>query len=268
VDPERLARPSSATWDVPRTGDDTRCVSCGGLLAPDAEWCGQCFQPVARPETAPIPEPPSPTGPTDAADAADASTDGADAREAADADPSQTPTRSATVAMPGGGGVEVAGGTASWDCSVCAARNPIEENVCSVCGASFARLFQSPEQERPSVEPKSAALWSLAFAGLGHWRVGLRAEGVARMILFAWTLGTVVIILVSSGGGFGSGWSLFGLYAIAAIGIYVLSAIDAYRAAAGLDPLVPSRMLLWSSAVLILLSIVLATFVTIPAARG
>jgi hypothetical protein len=170
--------------------------------------------------------------------------------------------------MPGGGGVEVAGGTATWDCPVCETRNPIEASECSACGASFARLFQSPEDARPSVDPKTAALWSLAFAGLGHWRVGLRAEGVARMILFAWTLGTVVVILVSSGGGFGSGWSLFGLYAIAAVGIYVLSAVDAYRVAGGLDPLVPSRMLLWSSAVLILLSIVLATFVTIPAARG
>jgi hypothetical protein len=229
------------------------------LLAPDAEWCGQCFQPVARPAP---PEPPAPDRPPAG------STEPADSPEAADDDTSETPNRAATVAMPGGGGLEVAGGTASWDCPVCAARNPIEASACSVCGASFARLFQSPEQERPSIDPKSAALWSLAFAGLGHWRAGLRAEGVARMILFAWTLGTVLVILVSSGGGFGAGWSLFGLYAIAAIGIYVLSAVDAYRVAAGLDPLVPSRMLLWSSAVLILLSIVLATFVTIPAARG
>jgi hypothetical protein len=226
------------------------------LLAPDAEWCGQCFQPIARPEPAAIPEPPEVT-------------DASDAREAAEApDAPGMSTRSATVAMPGGGGVEIAGGTASWDCPVCDARNPIEASACSVCGASFARLFQSPEEERPAVDPKTAALWSLAFAGLGHWRAGLRAEGVARMILFAWTLGTVLVILVSSGGGFGAGWSLFGIYAISAIGIYVLSAVDAHRVAAGLDPLVPSRMLLWSSAVLILLSIVLATFVTIPAARG
>jgi ribosomal protein L40E len=259
VDPERLARPSSATWDVPRTGDVARCVSCGGLLAPDADWCGQCFQPVVRPEPAAVPEPqavPDESDPREDADAPDAP------------DAPEMLTRSATVAMPGGGGVEIAGGTASWDCPVCDARNPIEASACSVCGASFARLFQSPEEGRPSVDPKTAALWSLAFAGLGHWRAGLRAEGVARMILFAWTLGTVLVILVSSGGGFGAGWSLFGLYAISAIGIYVLSAVDAHRVAAGLDPLVPSRMLLWSSAVLILLSIVLATFVTIPAARG
>jgi hypothetical protein len=232
------------------------------LLAPDAEWCGQCFQPVARPGPVAGTERPAPPTSPDASETVDAA-------EAADLPVApESPVRPTTVKMPGGGGVEVAGGTATWGCSVCDARNPIEAAECSVCGASFARLFQAPEQERPSVDPKQAALWSLVFAGLGHWRVGLRAEGVARMILFAWTLGTVLVILVSSEGGFGAGWSLFGLYAISAIGIYVLSAVDAYRAAAGLAQLVPSRMLLWSSAVLILLSIVLATFVTMPAARG
>jgi hypothetical protein len=34
-----------------------RCATCGGLLGPDAEWCGQCFAPVRpagdRPSGAP-----------------------------------------------------------------------------------------------------------------------------------------------------------------------------------------------------------------------
>ena len=50
-----------------------RCATCGGLLGPDAEWCGQCFAPVraAAPERASPngsaaadlpPPPPSPSG--------------------------------------------------------------------------------------------------------------------------------------------------------------------------------------------------------------
>jgi hypothetical protein len=250
VNSEHVAGPSSAARGLPRPDETVRCSSCGGLLAPDAEWCGQCFAPVRKAEPVAIPEPPSPTAP----DAA-----GAGATRA---------SVSSAVATPGGGGVEVVGGTASWDCPVCQARNSIEASECAVCQTPFARLFQSPE-DQPSIEPRTAALWSLGFAGLGHWRAGLRAEGVARMILFAWTLGTVLVILVSrSGGGFGAAGSLFALYVISAVAIYALSAVDAYRTAAGMPALVPSRMLLWSSAVLILLSIALATFVTMPAARG
>jgi ribosomal protein L40E len=231
--------------------EDARCARCGGLLAPDAEWCGQCFAPVERAPAA-LPEPPA-----------------AEAVAAAEArDPIPPPVEPMAVATPGGGGLEIARGTGSWDCAVCGERNPIEASRCSVCQTPFARLFERPE-ERTRIEPKTAALWSLAFAGLGHWRAGLRAEGVARMIVFAWTLGTVLVFLVSgSGGGFGSAASLFALYALSAAGIYALSAIDAYRSAAGMPALVPSRVLLWASAALVLLSLVLATFVTLPAARG
>jgi hypothetical protein len=114
-----------------------------------------------------------------------------------------------------------------------------------------------------------AALWSLAFAGLGHWKAGYRADGFARIVLFVWTLGTVIVVLLSrSEEGLGQGAALFGLYLGAAVAIYVLSAIDAYRLADGRTPLVTSRVLLWASAALVLASIVLATFITLPAARG
>jgi hypothetical protein len=266
VNPERSARPSPATGDGLWTSDAARCVTCGGLLAPDAEWCGQCFTPVARAGHSATPAPDVRAVPPD-----EAGPDVPTAEEVAQAAPvtaGPAPGGSTTVATPGGGGVEVAGGKASWDCPVCGERNPIEASECGVCRTPFGRLFERAE-ERTSIEPRTAALWSLGFAGLGHWRAGLRAEGVARMILFAWTLGTVLVILVSaSEGGFGAAWSLLALYVISAVGIYALSAIDAYRVAAGTPALVPSRVLLWSSAVLILLSIALATFVTMPAARG
>jgi hypothetical protein len=112
-------------------------------------------------------------------------------------------------------------------------------------------------------------LWSLALPGLGHWKVGLRADAVARMVLFVWTLGTVLVVTASrSGSGFGSSTPLFALYLGSATAIYVLSAIDAARAADGRPPVVSSRVLLWASAALVLASIALATLVTLPAARG
>ncbi|MGH2637528.1 MAG: zinc finger Ran-binding domain-containing protein, partial [Actinomycetota bacterium] len=184
------------------------------------------------------------------------------------AGPAPRAATAAAVATPGGGAVEITGGRASWDCPVCGKRNPIEASLCGTCQTPFARLFEEPSN-RPEIEPRTAAFWSLAFAGLGHWKVGLRADGVARMVLFAWTLGTVLVVIASrSGGGLGSSTPLFALYFGSAIAIYVLSAVDAYRIADGVPQLVTSRVLLWVSAALVLVSIALATLVTLPAARG
>jgi len=223
-----------------------RCPSCGGLVAPNADWCGQCFAPLR--ERAPATAPP---------------TAGKDPGRPDRGAPSVQPVVSSAAR-----GVEVEGGRASWDCPVCGERNAIEASVCDTCQTPFSRLFEEPAR-RPEVEPKTAALWSLAFAGLGHWKTGLRADGVARMVLFAWTLGTVLVVLASrSGGGFGASTPLFALYLGAAVAVYALSAIDAYRIAGGLPQLVTSRVLLWTSAALVLVSIAMATLVTLPAARG
>jgi hypothetical protein len=232
--------------DDGRVGEEARCASCGGLVAPDAEWCGQCFSPLRGPV-----EPPTPRAPGE---------------ERAPPDAGAEPTGMVT---PGGGAIGVVGGGARWDCPVCGEHNPIEASVCGTCRTPFARLFDEPTR-RPEVAPRTAALWSLAFAGLGQWKAGYRADGVARIVLFAWTLGTVLIVLASRSGkgGLGSVTPLFALYLGSAVAIYALSAVDAYRVADGALPLVSSRVLLWASAALVLVSIALATLVTLPAARG
>ena len=230
---------------------DTRCPSCGGLVASDAEWCGQCYAPLRTAEPVRVPDPPAPELP--------ATTGTGAAPELTD--------RTATLETPGGGSVEVAKGKATWDCPVCGERNEIQANRCAVCETPFARLFEQPE-DRPEIAPGTAALWSLAFAGLGHWKAGARADGAARMVIFAWTLGTVLVILLSrSAGGLGRAVPLFTMYSGSAAGIYVLSAIDAHRLAAGVAPLVSSKVLLWASAALVLLSVAMATILTMPA-RG
>ena len=165
-------------------------------------------------------------------------------------------------------GLEVQDGRLTWTCPACEARNPIEASACTTCGTPFARLFQE-RAERPEMDPQSAAVWSMMFPGLGHWKLGRRAEAVARFAMFGWAFGALMILVVSriGKGGFGPTFPLFLLFAFAAATIYVLSAIDAYRLAAGEAPLVSSRTLLWAAAGFVVLSVLIASFVTLPSAR-
>lgn len=166
------------------------------------------------------------------------------------------------------GKLEVEGGKLTWTCPVCEERNPIESTACAVCGTPFSRLFEEPEA-RPTIEPQTAAVWSLVLPGLGHWKVGRRLDGVARMVLFAWAFGALLTLLFArfGKGGLGATFPLFVLFLGSAAALYVLSAVDAHRIAAGDEPLVSSRALLWSSAALVVLSVLIASFVTLPAAR-
>jgi hypothetical protein len=162
----------------------------------------------------------------------------------------------------------VEGGRLAWTCPVCDGRNPIEANECSTCGTPFSRLLEEPA-EHPDVDPQTAAVWSLALPGLGHWKLGRRTDAVARFAMFGWAFGALLILLVSrfGKGGLGPTFPLFLLFVGASSMIYVLSAVDAYRLASGDPPVVSSRTLLWTSAGLVFLSVLIATFVTLPAAR-
>lgn len=222
---------------------ERRCPTCGALVSADAEWCGQCFSSLER------------VG-------AGIETDGP-----------ATPARTGTAgpnAIRGvsGGAIEVEGGTLAWTCPVCETRNPIEANACSVCGTPFGRLLTEPKAA-PEIEPQTAAVWSMLWPGLGHWKLGRRTDAVARFVMFAWAFGALMVLLVSrfGKGGLGPTLPLFVLFLGASLMIYVVSAIDAYRLAAGDAPVMSSRTLLWTSAGLVFLSVLIATFVTLPAAR-
>lgn len=212
--------------------EERRCPSCRALAALDAEWCGQCYAPLPA---------------TTASDEV---------------------SREVALATPGGGRLEVTEGRPEWSCSVCGERNAIEASVCATCGTPFARLFEE-RVERPAIDPQTAATWSLAWPGLGHWKAGYRADGVARGVLFAWTFGALIALVISrfGKGGMGATFPLFALFAGAAATVFGVSAIDAYRLAGGQEPVVSSRTLLWGSAALVVLSVVIASFVTLPAAR-
>ena len=213
--------------------EQARCPRCGALVSPEAEWCGQCFA-VLRP--------------------ADAATG--------------TPEPATITEDPARGGLEIEGGRPTWTCPTCEARNPIEASVCAACGTPFARLFQE-EDEHPEMDPQSAAVWSMVFPGLGHWKLGRKADAIARFAMFGWSFGALMVLVVSriGKGGFGPTFPLFVLFAFASAAIYVASAVDAYRIASGEEPLVNSRTLLWASAGLVVLSVLIASFVTLPSAR-
>jgi hypothetical protein len=214
--------------------DARRCPSCGALVAADAEWCGQCYASL-RERTSVVPASPSDGG---------------------------------RLETPGGGVVEVAHGKATWTCPVCSETNELEVAFCRICGTPFARLFAEPEAP-PSVDPERAAVWSVVFPGLGHWKLRRRADAVARFVLFAWSFGTLAVILASrfGKGGLGPTLPLVVLFAGASLAVYAVSILDASRLARGADPIVSSRVLLWASAGVVVLSVLLATFVTLPAAR-
>jgi hypothetical protein len=220
-----------------------RCPSCGALVSSDAEWCTQCYEPLRREERA-----------------AAAATPGAIGAP-------REPT-TGVVETPGGGGLDIAEGHATWTCPVCGELNAIEASVCIVCATPFARLFAEPE-ETPKVDPERAAIWSLVFPGLGHWKLGRKGDAVARFVLFGWSFGTLCVLIVSriGKGGLGPTTALFALFGSASLAIYALSALDAYRIAKEEEPIVSTRVLLWGSAGLVVLSTLIATLVMLPAAR-
>jgi hypothetical protein len=224
----------------------SRCPNCGGLVSADATWCGQCLTPLGKdasvgprsagPETAAASGRPSAPTPTESS--------GRIAGEgpAAPAGPPR-PIRA------GQGGVV-------WECPTCGTENAIEATTCGGCGTPFARLFED-ERPRRTVEPGRAMALSLLFPGLGHWAAGRRAEGVARAVVFAYALITVVTILVSRAGeGLGPFLPLLVLSSMAGVGLYALTAVDAGRLARGEPPILSTRALLYGAVALMLLTVV------------
>jgi hypothetical protein len=243
---------------------ERRCPDCGALVAIDADWCGQCYASLKEPE-APTNGTPSETalGPSIVAAAptelGEEVSQIAAATEPQETEPSETQPQEA--------GPEGAGPT--WKCPVCERPNTMDLNICPACGTPFGRLFQEPE--KPSEIPaKDAAAWSILLPGVGHLKAGRTMDGVARLVLLAWTVGTLAVLLVArfGKGGLGPTASLVYLFLIATALLYVESAVDAYRVAGGDPPLVSPRVLMWAVVILVLLSILLGSLVVLPAARG
>ncbi|HEX6261372.1 MAG TPA: hypothetical protein VF097_00850 [Actinomycetota bacterium] len=257
-----------------------RCPRCGGLNAPDAEWCGQCFARLGEPEEPavdPVVDPveaaamlgelastegrtaePAPGAPSDEAGGEPAGTSpgGPPADErSVEWEPSLQPGP-ATEASP----FQVRENGLVWVCRLCEAENPLEAHNCARCGSPFGSLFEE-ERGAPEVDPGRASALSLIFPGLGHLHAGHKVEGLARILIFVWLLGTIVVIVAARAGrGLGPLLGLVVLYMASAGALYMLSAIDARRAAEGEDPIVSSRILLYGISALLLVTIVFLFF--------
>ena len=203
-------------------------------MAPDAEWCGQCFASLRAPD------PPS-----------DVATPAANVPIDVVRETAEGPERGGPVA-------------ATWTCPTCGEANDLAANACAVCGTPFARLFEQPSQP-PAISPTAAAAWSLVFPGIGHWRLGRVGDAIARLVLGVWALGTLAILLSSSGEGSLGLAALIALYGLATVAIWLVTAVDAARAAIGVAPIVGSRVLVWSCVGLIVLSMIIATMIALPA---
>jgi hypothetical protein len=229
---------------------EPRCPSCGALVSAEAEWCGQCYEPLPRVREAP---------PATAVSAPE----GAD-RPAAPGSITELPA-AATVQV---AGIERTDEGTVWICPSCQRRNHIDIGTCPVCGTPFARLFQEPEIARP-VPPGTALALSLLLPGLGHWKLGRGGDALARIVLFVWSFGTVMLLAVARRGtGLGSIAALFLLFVVATLALWLESALDAYRIASDEAPFVSTRMLMWASAGFVVVSAIVATLIALPAARG
>lgn len=198
--------------------DDLRCPTCGALVIADAEWCGQCFTSLR-----PAPEP--------------------------------EPAVSSVLEKPASDGEERGGRTAAaaWPCPTCGSQNPIELDVCGVCGTSFAQLLRQDEPG-PTVSPRDAFLWSLTFPGVGHAKAGRAADGVARGTLFVLSFGLALVVMLS-GVSSRPVFAVAVLLLVSGLTIYLGSAVEAYRIAEGGSPFVSARVLLWATVALIMVSV-------------
>ena len=187
-------------------------------MSADAEWCGQCFTSLRT--AAPEPEP-----------------------------------AAAPVLVRPAGGAEGSEGdkTATWPCPTCGSLNPIELDVCAVCGTSFAQLLRQDEP-RPTVSPRDAFLWSLTFPGVGHAKAGRAPDGIARGTLFVLTFG-LALVVVLSGVSSPPVFAVMALLLISALTIYLGSAAEAYRIADGGSTFVSARTLLWATVGLIMIAV-------------
>ena len=98
-------------------------------------------------------------------------------------------------------------------------------------------------------------MFSLVFPGFGHISAGKVAEGMARAVVFGFALVMAITLPVGAKGfSLGSFLPLFMASALAVVFIYVVSAIDAGRAAAGRAQILSTRVLMFGAIGLVFLA--------------
>ena len=198
--------------------DLVRCPSCGASNPADSAWCGQCHARFG--------------GPTPS--------DGARI-EASDAGPG--PFSHPSIAHRDGAVV--------WTCPACDGENHIEATVCARCGSNFATFFAGPKTvEAPRAATGSAVWASALLPGAGHWIYRAVGPGVARAVMYVWTLGLAIMLLArppASGRAVVRG--VGAIFALAAAAVWLLAMLETMRFREGdRRLLIQPRVLTWFSA--------------------
>ncbi|HEV3472578.1 MAG TPA: hypothetical protein VG408_05155, partial [Actinomycetota bacterium] len=122
------------------------------------------------------------------------------------------------------GAFNVTGEGITWVCARCETENPLDAQICSVCGAAFADTVHPPRTV-PDRDPNTVAMYSLFFPGAGHWYLELKGQAIARGVLSTW------VVLIALIGAIQGSLSLAIPFAVAAFALWGLAAHDAYREA-------------------------------------
>jgi hypothetical protein len=210
---------------------ERRCPRCGALASSDATWCGQCFASLEEPSAGPRRR--------------------AVAWEATEAPP-QAPRE-----MPG------RRPEPTWTCPICETANPIDLDVCAVCGTTFASMMRQDEAP-PKVAPREAFIRSLAFPGLGHRAVGRGGDGLARAVLFLMTF-AIALVAILSGPTAPAVATVALLFGAMAIATYLGSAVEAARMARGGPALLSARAILWILVGIVMGSVLILSVLVVSA---
>jgi hypothetical protein len=111
----------------------SRCPACAAAVRPDAQWCGLCYLDLRPARAAP-------------------------SHTAVTAAPSAIPAQRASASAPLAPSSSIVtstdtSDTATWPCTQCSARVPLELSACPDCGAAFlARLAGDGGRHRSSTE--------------------------------------------------------------------------------------------------------------------
>ena len=173
----------------------------------------------------------------------------------------------ATVATP-----EVArdGGSLTWTCPACEATNPIDSGACGRCGSAFTSFFAQPQKVAVRSMPSGRAVaLSAVLPGLGHWALGRAGAGVARAILYVWTLGLSILLLARPPVAGRAVVRMVGIvFVLSAAGVWLVSMLETMRLGDGDErPVLPPHALTWLSAGLSVL-LVLGLLGSALAGRG
>lgn len=221
-----------------------KCPNCGAANAEGAEWCTMCLQRFdgEEPGTETPAEGQVQVEPTEVvSELRELTTDGGAQDRTSEELATQDPDTGDVSKI------------ATWTCKTCEATNPLEENVCSVCGRSIFEAFGAT-QDRPALRDDAdgsvAAVLSF-IPGAGHLYLERYGDAGARFLIFAWWVGTFWLL----GGAPATLIPLRWLILVSVLGYMVVTAIDAYRAVEEptTKPLIGRAFYIWASLTFVLL---------------